>query len=159
MWFRGFRLSEWLYWWLYSSSGWISYAEKKYAPKIGETYVLIRYTGPDNPELYVRDIQIITYEGERLSQEELLKEAGLFADQGYSRYYSYPEMSPEEWVEGVEDIRNTLLWAPLLETTENGTLDIVFYTSDIKSIFGIRGIVYDLNGRVADIDNLFFEVM
>ena len=132
--------------------------KKKYAPKIGETYVLIKYTGPDNPELYVRDIQYINYEGERLTQEELLKEAGLFADQGYSRPYDFPEMSPEDWIDGVDDIRNTLLWAPLLETTENGTLDIVFYTSDIKSIFGVRGVVYDIDGRFADIDKFFFEV-
>lgn len=67
-------------------------------------------------------------------------------------------MSPEDWIDGVDDIRNTLLWAPLLETKKDGTLDVIFYTSDIKSIFGIRGIVYDLNGRVVDIDKFFFEV-
>ena len=131
---------------------------KKYAPKVGEIYEIIRYTGPDNPELYVRDIQYIAYEGERLTQEELLKEAELFADQGYSRYYAYPEMNPDDWFVGIEDIRNTLLWAPQLETKEDGSLDIVFYTSDIKSIFGIRGVVYDLNGSSADIENLYFEV-
>lgn len=132
--------------------------KKKYVPKIGESYEIIKYTGPDNPELYVRDIQIITYEGERLSQEELLKEAGLFADQGYSRSYTFPKINPEDWIEGIEDIRNTLLWAPVLETTEDGTLDIVFYTSDIKSIFEVRGVVYDIDGRFADIDKFFFEV-
>ena len=132
--------------------------EKKYLPEKGKTYSVIKYSGPTDDD-HVVDWFKLTYEGERLTQDELLKEAGLFADQGYSRYYSYPEMSPEDWVEGIEDIRNTLLWAPLLETKENGTLDIVFYTSDIKSIFGIRGMVYDLHGRVADIDNFFFEII
>lgn len=131
--------------------------KKKYLPEKGKRYSVVKYSGPTDND-YVVDWYNLDYEGERLSQEELLKEAGLFADQGYPRPYAFPEMSPEDWIDGVDDNRNTLLWEPLLETKENGTLDIVFYTSDIKSIFGIRGMVYDLNGRIADIDNFFFEI-
>ena len=119
--------------------------------------MVIKYSGPTDND-HVVDWYKLTYEGERLTQEELLKEAGLFADQGYSRSYTFPKINPEDWIEGIEDIRNTLLWAPVLETTEDGTLDIVFYTSDIKSIFEVRGVVYDIDGRFADIDKFFFEV-
>ncbi len=131
--------------------------EKKYAPKIGETYRAIKYSGTTQDD-YVIDIQTVVYKGDILSQEELLKEAGLFADQGYTRPYNFQNWDPEEWLDGVDDIRNTLLWAPQLETNSEGTLDIEFYTSDIASNFRISGIAYTQDGQFADLDNAVFEV-
>ena len=130
--------------------------DKKYAPKIGEVYEAIQYSGPNDDD-YVVDIQRIEYKGDILSQEELLKEAGLFADQGYTRPYNFQNWEPEEWIEGVDDIRNTLLWAPQLVTNSEGTLELEFYTSDIASTFRINGIAYTKDGRFADFGNVIFE--
>lgn len=130
---------------------------KIYAPKRGETYEAIKYSGPSDDD-YVVDIQTVTYEGDIISQEELLKEAGLFTDQGYSRPYSFRNWEPEEWFDGVDDIRNTLFWEPQAETDCDGTLDIVFYTSDIASTFIIGGYAYSRDGRYSDISRAVFEV-
>ena len=131
--------------------------EKKYAPKIGESYEAIKYTGPTQQD-YVVDIQIVTYEGERLTQEQLLKEAGLFADQGYARPYDFQYWDPEEWYPGVEDLRNTLLFTPLTQTNLNGELEMLFHTSDITSSFIIRGFAISQDGRFADFGDVVFEV-
>ena len=128
-----------------------------YAPKKGETYEAIKYTGPTQND-YVVDIRHVVYEGDNLSQEELLKEAGLFADQGYSRPYGFQQWDPNDWFVGIEDIRNTLLWAPQMVTNQSGILDLVFYTSDIASSFIIKGCAFNQTGLFADLDNFVFEV-
>lgn len=131
--------------------------DKKYLPKKGEIYTAIKYTGSTQDD-YVVDIQEIVYTGDRLTQEELLKEAGLFADQGFTAPYHFRNWDPQDWFGGIEDIRNTLIWIPQAETDEEGILNLVFYTSDITSTFIIRGLAYSNDGNFGDIRNTFFEV-
>ena len=131
--------------------------KEKFAPKIGVAYEAIKYSCGTAYD-HVVDIQIVVYEGERMSQEDLLKEAGLFADQGYERPHAFTNWNPDDWFVGMDDNRNTLLWFPRGETDENGTLELIFYTSDFTSTFIVRGIAFSEDGRFTDIGNVVFEV-
>ena len=131
--------------------------KEKFAPKIGVAYEAIKYSGGTAYD-HVVDIQIVVYEGERMSQEDLLKEAGLFADQGYERPHAFTNWNPEDWFAGIDDNRNTLLWLPRGETDGDGLLELIFYTSDFTSTFIVRGIAFSEDGRFADIGNVVFEV-
>lgn len=72
--------------------------------------------------------------------------------------YNFQNWDPEEWLDGVDDIRNTLLWPPQLVTNSDVTLNLEFYTSEITSIFKINGIAYTQDGRFGDIGSVVFEV-
>lgn len=123
-----------------------AYKPRKISKPIkGKTYVIIKYTGGKYPEDYILDIQKIQYNGPQYTEEELLKNNGLWKSIGYYPRHDFEGPDEAEMSLGLEDNRNTLLWLPKATTDDNGELTIEFYTSDIKSVFNVSCFVWNEN--------------
>lgn len=81
------------------------------------------------------DINRVTYQYPKYSEEELLKKFRLTVAKGYyqSRKFYEPDFDKED--KAVTDIRNVLLWKPIIVTDQNGEATITFFCSDIRGRF------------------------
>lgn len=115
---------------------------KRSLPVRGKSYTIVKYTGGLYPVDYLVDIKIIEYTGPHYSDEELLRKNGLWKNKGFYPAHEFIIPSEEDWVYGIEDNRNTLIWIAGVMTDENGILEIKFPTSDISSLFNLKIIVW-----------------
>lgn len=115
---------------------------KKSLPVKGKSYTIVKYTGGVYHKDYLVDIKIIEYTGPRYSDEELLRMNGLWKSKGFYPTHEFMIPCEEDWVFGIEDNRNTLIWNAGVMTDENGMLEIKFPTSDIASLFNLKIIVW-----------------
>lgn len=81
------------------------------------------------------DIIKVTYQYPKYTEEELLKKFRLTIAKGYyqSRKFYEPDFDKED--KAVTDIRNVLLWAPVIVTDQNGEATVTFFCSDIRGRF------------------------
>jgi hypothetical protein len=91
------------------------------------------------------DINKVSYQYPKYTEEELLKKFRLTVTKGYyqSRKFYEPDFDKED--KTVADIRNVLLWAPIIVTDHNGEATITFFCSDLRGRFqgkieGVDGI-------------------
>ncbi|SEW37204.1 hypothetical protein [Chitinophaga arvensicola] len=80
------------------------------------------------------DVNRVTYKYPTYTEEELLKKFRLTVAKGYyqSRQFYEPGFDKED---PVTDIRNVLLWKPIIITDQNGEATITFRCSDIRGRF------------------------
>ncbi len=131
---------------------------KRSKPIKGKSYVIVKYTGGQYPRDWLVDIQTITYNGPKYTEEELLKMNGICKTLGYYPKREFITPTADEMSLGLDDNRNTLLWIPKTETDENGELEVEFYTSDISSIFYIDCVSYQPNGNSYGNGHISFRV-
>ncbi|MDE6269498.1 MAG: hypothetical protein K2M12_01420, partial [Muribaculaceae bacterium] len=114
---------------------------KKSRPVKGQTYAVVKYTG-GTPGDYLVDLKYVVYEGPKYSEEELLRQNGMWKVQGYYPRHEFENPDEEEMAMGFEDNRNTLIWLPEAQTNANGVIWVEFPASDIKSLFYVAGVAY-----------------
>lgn len=128
--------------------GYESYKPKKISKPIkGKSYTIVKYTGGIYGQDYLVDIRTVQYNGPQYSEDELLKRNGIWKVKGYYPKHDFEGPDEADMSLGLEDNRNTLLWLPQVTTDMNEEMEIVFYTSDISSIFNIVCLGYELNGN------------
>lgn len=114
------------------------------SPVEGRTYAIRRYEQsskhPGSWEL--KDMQDVIYHNPNngLSEEELLRKNNITKLTGYypKKEFYQPAYDKEPNGDGLPDTRNTLLWAPLVRTDENGEAEVSFFCSDINSGFVVQ---------------------
>ena len=81
------------------------------------------------------DVQKVVYSYPKYSEEELLKKFRLTVTKGYyqSRKFYEPEFDSVDYAG--TDIRNVLLWKPVIVTDQSGEATVSFHCSDIRGVF------------------------
>lgn len=133
--------------------------EKISKPIKGKSYTIVKYTGGIYGQDYLVDIRTVQYNGPQYSEDELLKRNGIWKVKGYYPKHDFEGPDEADMSLGLEDNRNTLLWLPQATTDMNGEMEIVFYTSDISSLFNIVCLGYELNGNGIGETNKSFKVL
>lgn len=91
------------------------------------------------------DIIKVTYKYPKYTEEELLKKFRLTVTKGYYQSRKFYEPAYDKEDKAVTDIRNVLLWAPIIVTDQNGETTITFFSSDIRGRF--QGKIEGVDGQ------------
>lgn len=108
-------------------------------PVIGKAYRLIKpkYHGQKGGYCWftVEHEMTIIYQGPEYTDEELLKMNNLWRTKGYYGAREFYMPDDIEMLSSLPDVRNTLLWDPLVITDEKGEASLSFRCSDINTGF------------------------
>ena len=108
-------------------------------PVDGQKYRIAKYEHfPSNGNgvpFRVIDIQEITYQAPKLTEEEILRMNNLWRTKGYYAAREFYQPDETDMRLSIPDARNTLLWQPSIITDEKGEATVSFYCSDINTGF------------------------
>lgn len=108
-----------------------NYEGKKLVPVKGKIYRVVKYV-PHDGFWIVEDVKDIVYRGPEYTEEELLRMNNLWRAKGY---YANREFYEPDMQLSIPDARNTLLWAPNINTDNKGEASVSFYCSDVNTSF------------------------
>lgn len=111
------------------------------SPIEGKRYEITRYEYV-NTWWDLKDVQKVIYQNPNagLSEEEILAKYNISKITGYypKKEFYQPDYDKESSGDGLPDARNTLLWAPAVQTDEKGEAQLTFFCSDINSGFMVQ---------------------
>ena len=111
-----------------------NYEGKKLAPVKGKIYRVVKYV-PHDKFWIVEDVKDIVYRGPEYTEEELLRMNNLWRAKGYYANREFYEPDEADMQLSIPDARNTLLWAPNINTDNKGEASVSFYCSDVNTSF------------------------
>ncbi|MDE7408859.1 MAG: hypothetical protein K2N09_02435 [Muribaculaceae bacterium] len=129
-------------------------------PEKGKGYRLMKIKWIESMHFYTYELESwAVYEGPYYTDEDLFAMEGIIKSEGYypKRRFKIPD--EYDYLSGIEDFRNTLLWLPRAQTDDNGEFTVEFPTSDIKSTFRISGFILTPDIRNTKTINEYFKVL
>lgn len=128
-------------------------------PERGKPYRMIKIKWLNSMQTLFEVEELWTvFDAPNYSDDELLSMGDLSKSQGYYHKHRFKPHDENDWLPGIEDSRNTLMWLPRAQTDENGEFTLEFLTSDIGSTYRISGFVLTSDARNAKSINEYFTV-
>lgn len=108
----------------------------KSKPIEGKSYYIFKPKYSEGGNYFtVEACETVVYHGPLYSEEELLRQNNLWRTKGYYAAREFYQPDEVDIQISLPDARNTLLWAPSVQTDEKGEATVSFYCSDINTGF------------------------
>lgn len=104
-------------------------------PINGKKYRITKYEQSKSGVGVVVDWKDVVYKEPKYSDEELLKMNNISYIKGYYGHREFYQPDEADMRLSITDVRNTLSWAPIVQTDTNGEATVSFYCSDVNAGF------------------------